>query len=1251
MKIILSFILLLGCRLVFAQEIQKVEYFIDTDPGIGNAINIPIATGSSVTTNFNVPLLTGLPSGFHRFFIRAKDNSKWSMVFQQSFFKTNDLPNIQNISKLEYFIDSDPGFGQAVDIPVTTNSSITQSFNIPLPINLPSGFHKFLIRARDDSGKWSTVFHQNFFKSNDLPTIQNITKLEYFIDSDPGFGQAINIPIASNTTLTQGLNIPLPSNLPTGFHKFFIRARDASGKWSTVFQQNFFKTDDLPSLPNIVKLEYFVNVDPGFGQATDFPISASTLLNLDEPIFQIAPSLSSGNNTFYLRAKDATGKWSTIAQKTFTNCAVGATISSSPGNASCGTAIILNISLQNNNSSTLNWTWFKNGVEIANTANLNSIQATETAQFFAKLTTTGNGACNATNSNVLPVFIRTADSVKIKTNGISTNCNNTATLEVDAQNSFITSGLGITYTWFRNNVALSNSDSPSLNVNQGGSYKVRVNYNGGLASCGFIESNIIQILDKVPLISISPVSSLPDKIVVCTGSSIQLNALTDLTGTLTYQWFKDNVSLSGQTNATLLVNNAAGNYKVSVSGGGCTNLTSSNYILSYAGSATGSPTMNLTSGTLNSCPGSLATLSVSGCSGTVEWNNGFEGNTLSVTQLNAPFTYRAICRTNCMQQVVSPQIFTPTSSTLSEPKITVDDFPLSNNYNIIPSNVHGTAFRYNNFSPAIAVAPMEGGRNFFISPRFEFNAINKTHDLQFGLGNIGTGVPINNVIGQDIFLLQNNHFLMAGSSNAGIVGDKSVVSFGGNDFWILSRNVLGTKLWDKAFGGSGEEALSKVIQLPNGDLILAGTSSSAISGNKTAAHHGGSDFWVVKTDSLGNKLADFSYGGTGNDGLSHALLLSNGNILLVGGSDSGVSGNKTSAAIGAGDIWAVVMNANGTKIWDKTFGTTAFESGIWSVEKDGHIFISTANGSLNQVNDGIYKINLNGDLVQSVSFTFNDVFTAINSHFLINKIHKGPSGELVVVGKVSGQAAIGTIQFAYDYLLMFEIQDNLSIITSTKNTFGSGLADELGATFFDKEGNFNVIKSDGIFNCPESGDPNYVLYFIGNYAQYIANCNRQNITDGHWFKWTIKKYNFENRSYSDFCKGKEFLLKASIPNQPDLRNVTFNWSDGQTGQIIKITPQTRLPLYVSYKQNGVSNVCGSTVASVNLYPYGDKLVLAGNNFTDTNAKFAYKEISSSESLGVSANYRAEGGIVLSPGFQISGVSNKVFKAEIGGCVN
>ena len=136
----------------------------------------------------------------------------------------------QTIQKVEYFIDTDPGFGSGINVPITGGSTVTANLSIPLSLGLPSGFHKFYIRARNSNGIWSMVNAQNFFKTNDLPTIQNIVKLEYFIDTDAGFGQGINIPITANTTVNQGLNIPLPADLLNGFHKFFIRAKDDSGK-------------------------------------------------------------------------------------------------------------------------------------------------------------------------------------------------------------------------------------------------------------------------------------------------------------------------------------------------------------------------------------------------------------------------------------------------------------------------------------------------------------------------------------------------------------------------------------------------------------------------------------------------------------------------------------------------------------------------------------------------------------------------------------------------------------------------------------------------------------------------------------------------------------------------------------------------------------------------------------------------------------------------------------------------------------
>ncbi len=118
----------------------------------------------------------------------------------------------QKINKAEYFIDSDPGFGLATQIPVSTPSKdVSLSFLVNSSV-LSQGFHMMVLRARDDKGLWSTTRQQSFYVYRPESTTEyKITKAEYFIDTDPGFGKAISVPIgtpAKKLSLSYNLSLP-----------------------------------------------------------------------------------------------------------------------------------------------------------------------------------------------------------------------------------------------------------------------------------------------------------------------------------------------------------------------------------------------------------------------------------------------------------------------------------------------------------------------------------------------------------------------------------------------------------------------------------------------------------------------------------------------------------------------------------------------------------------------------------------------------------------------------------------------------------------------------------------------------------------------------------------------------------------------------------------------------------------------------------------------------------------------------------
>ena len=171
-----------------------------------------------------------------------------------------------------------------------------------------------------------------------------------------------------------------------------------------------------------------------------------------------------------------------------------------------------------------------------------------------------------------------------------------------------------------------------------------------------------------------------------------------------------------------------------------------------------------------------------------------------------------------------------------------------------------------------------------------------------------------------IISTQDGGYLLAGSSQSNISGDKSQDSRGGQDYWIIKITGTGLKQWDRRFGGSGFDDLRKVVQLTTGEYILAGYSDSPVSGDKSQPSQGGHDFWVLKVSSSGRKIWDKRYGGNLNDNLESMIALQDGGYVLAGSSASGISGDKSQPGRGGYDYWVVRIDSKGLKLWDKRFG-------------------------------------------------------------------------------------------------------------------------------------------------------------------------------------------------------------------------------------------------------------------------------------------------------------------------------------------
>jgi PKD repeat protein len=139
-----------------------MEYFIDTDPGFGNATAVSITPGSAVTAVIN-PDLSALGTGFHSMVVRVQDSyGNWSVSRVGSFYNTPSFST--DIEKVEYFVDTDPGFGQGMMVYNNQAGLMDSTISIDLS-GLSNDQHILFMRTYDDNGRWSLTRLDTFCKS------------------------------------------------------------------------------------------------------------------------------------------------------------------------------------------------------------------------------------------------------------------------------------------------------------------------------------------------------------------------------------------------------------------------------------------------------------------------------------------------------------------------------------------------------------------------------------------------------------------------------------------------------------------------------------------------------------------------------------------------------------------------------------------------------------------------------------------------------------------------------------------------------------------------------------------------------------------------------------------------------------------------------------------------------------------------------------------------------------------------------
>lgn len=195
-------------------------------------------------------------------------------------------------------------------------------------------------------------------------------------------------------------------------------------------------------------------------------------------------------------------------------------------------------------------------------------------------------------------------------------------------------------------------------------------------------------------------------------------------------------------------------------------------------------------------------------------------------------------------------------------------------------------------------------------------------------------------------------FILGGSSLSNKSGNKSQESNGDLDYLLWKLDESGSTDWQKSFGGSGSDLLKIIKNTSDGGFILGGISNSATGFGKKEGCRGGNDYWIIKLDAKGNEMWQRVFGGKGEDNLTSLIATKDGGYLIGGSSSSSFEkstkdlGSKKENSRGSLDYWIIKINAEGTEEWQRTYGgkyADVLESMV--ATKDGGYLIGGSSNS------------------------------------------------------------------------------------------------------------------------------------------------------------------------------------------------------------------------------------------------------------------------------------------------------------------
>jgi hypothetical protein len=120
------------------------------------------------------------------------------------------------------------------------------------------------------------------------------------------------------------------------------------------------------------------------------------------------------------------------------------------------------------------------------------------------------------------------------------------------------------------------------------------------------------------------------------------------------------------------------------------------------------------------------------------------------------------------------------------------------------------------------------------------------------------------------------HGIVCSNNGFGIVGQSNNPSGTSSDIMLIRTSIEGVEQWRQYYGGTDNEGAgySGLVHTPDSGFLISGWTMSFGNGQR--------DFYLVKTDSLGEQEWQQTYGGSDLEIATGIIALSDGNYLLAG---------------------------------------------------------------------------------------------------------------------------------------------------------------------------------------------------------------------------------------------------------------------------------------------------------------------------------------------------------------------------------